>query len=412
MTTTPKTMSINSFALGMNNRAPDHKLRTDKGYFLRDAADVDITREGGLKRRRGVTLQLAGQSARSLWADDSAAFYVDGTTLYRLSDALERAAVTGVAPGRQVSFCDAPEGGTYWSDGVRLERIVGSASVGLNPATPNPVPAVAGLAGGLLPEGTYTVLFTAIDAVGRESAPTPGIQVAVPPGGRVQVTVTSAPSTPVAVYISAPNGDTPYYAFTVPAVGTTDYASLEAGRACPTYGLLPLPPGDIVRHFNGRLMVAAGSYLFLSEPFAPGLYRAESGFIPFPSAITVLEAVQGQRPGVYVAADQTYWLAGDITKADLVNVLPYGGVAGSSLPRPDKTAVHWMSPRGLVEASTGGEVKNLQEEVVAITPATGGATLIREANGARHALTSMYGPTTNRAAVASSYMDAEIINGA
>ena len=415
MTGTPKSMNLSSLELGMNTRAPDHKLRTDKGYFLRDAVNVDLSDSGTLKRRRGTTLALTGTSAHSLWADDNHAFYADGLTLYRLTDTLTgltRAAVTTVTAGRAVTYTQAPEGGTYWSDGVRLERIVGNSSQAINPAVPALVPSITASGTGALAPGRYTVLFTAVDSLQRESAPTPSQQIFLPLGGTLAITLTDAPDLPIAVYVSAPDGDMPYFVGTLTAVGTLAVNLLPAGRACPTYGLAPTPPGRIIRHFNGRLLVAADNILFLSEPFAPGLYRPETGYIPFPETITMLEAIQGQAPGVYVAADQTDWLGGNTADSDIVNVLPYGAVEGTSQLRTDKTLCHWMSPRGLIEAGTGGGVKNLQEDTVAIAPTTSGATLVRDDNGTKQARTSLFGSPTHQLATASSYMDAEIVNGA
>ena len=79
-------------------------------------------------------------------------------------------------------------------------------------------------------------------------------------------------------------------------------------------------------YVNGRLLVAVGSLLIYSEPFMPGLYRPSKNYIPFPAPITVLEACGA---GVFVAADKTYWLGGEITAASLAEVLPYGAVPRS-----------------------------------------------------------------------------------
>ena len=50
-----KTVPVGPF-LGMNNRLPDTKLRVqDKGDFVRNAVNVDVTTAGTVKRRQGLT---------------------------------------------------------------------------------------------------------------------------------------------------------------------------------------------------------------------------------------------------------------------------------------------------------------------------------------------------------------------
>jgi hypothetical protein len=416
MTATSKQMTIQSFALGMNNRSPDFKLRTKDGYFLRDALNVDITSDGTLKRRRGTELKLSGLDARSIWASDDDAFYVDGLTLYRITvnsdGTLSADAITTVMAGHDVSYFTAPEGGTYWTDGSRIERIVGNTSAPLNPPPPALLPTATAGATGMLRAGLYNIVYTAVDAVGHESAASTIVQLAVPDHGHITVSFGATPEYPINVYVGGEGGMVPYLAHQFTGAESVDLDQPPVGRACPTYGMLPMPAGDIVRYFNGRLMVALGNILYLSEPFAPGLYRADRGYIPFQGDITIVEPIQGTRQGTYVVADQTYWFEGDLTKANLVNALPYGAIPGTSQLRADQTLCHWMSVRGLISAGPGGDVKNLQEANVAVTPSSKGATLLRDQNGMKQALTALFGSQTHQQAVASSYMDAEIINGA
>lgn len=413
---TPNTRELNasSFDQGMNNRAPDFRLRTQQGYQLRDAVNVDVTTSGTLRSRAGYQQAIAGADAHSLWSDDTNALYVDAGILYWLTAGpagLVRTQVT-TGVGRAVSYFSAPEGGVYWTDGVRLERAVAGASVRLNPATPVLQPSIVASTGGALVAGTYTVCFTAVDAAGRESAHTHPVQVAVPANGKITLALGTTPALPIKVYVSDVDGGVVHAAVRIVSAGTVAVDQPPLGGECPTWGMAAMPAGSIVRHFNGRLMTVVDSMLYVSEPFAPGLYRPESGFIPFQAPITIMEPVQGQSPGTYVVADQTYWLPGDITQASIVNVLPYGAVAGSSQNRVDREVVHWMSVRGLIQASTGGEVKNLQEDKIAITPTAFGATFVRDDNGTRQAVTSMYGKSTAQVAVATTYMDAEVTYGA
>jgi len=427
-------MSMQSFALGMDNRVPDYKLRTEAGYLLRDAVNVDVTPQGTLKRRRGATLSaVTGTDTHSLWASDAGAFYADGVTLNTVhATALGIASVAvinhdstnaTISKGSRLSYSDAPEGGVYWTDGMKLERITDGVTAPIAPMLPAVLPKVTLLKWGewdpfgpLVPglrEGLYTVLFTAIDGEGRESASTQPIQLnARVNEGEFVIQIDYAGDIDVAVYVSEEGGTSPRFVGVITTGGQLLINTQPDGRECPTYGMLPLPAGQIVRSFSGRTIVASGSILYYSEPYAPGLYMADSGFIPFPSRITIVEPVQGASQGLYVVSDNTYWLAGDFTQTNLTTSLPYGAVEGTSVIRYDQNIAHWMSVRGLVAAATGGDIKNLQEAHIAVSSAVTGATVVMDRNGVKQAVTSLFGSSPHQQAMASSYMDAEIINGA
>ena len=167
-----------------------------------------------------------------------------------------------------------------------------------------------------------------------------------------------------------------------------------------------MPAGDIVRYLNGRLFVAVGSTLYYSEPYSLALRSPTRNYIQFPERITVLEPVDN---GFFIAADKTYWVAGDVVEAQLIPVLPYGGVFGTGGQIPhDDGAAFWMSPRGLVRGDQDGSVKNLQEQNVAVDPAVLGATAFVERDGMKQAVASLFGAEPTQM-TAHSYMDAEIV---
>jgi hypothetical protein len=72
--------------------------------------------------------------------------------------------------------------------------------------------------------------------------------------------------------------------------------------------------------------------------------------------------------GVYVAADVTYWVAGaDIMNAQqVVEVLPYGAIPKSACLSDNKETAVWYSVKGVVMADIQGQVKNLQEQALAL----------------------------------------------
>ena len=183
----------------------------------------------------------------------------------------------------------------------------------------------------------------------------------------------------------------------------------------------PLPPGSIIRRTYGgaRLLVAAGKYLYYSDPFAQSMYDPLGGYVPFESDITMLECGRG---GIYIGtADATYRLSDDPSKSELETLLPYGAIPGTSGMSPDRAVCWWMSHRGLVRAGAegqrsgdnltplGGEViTNLQEEAIAMTKFRSGAAMFREQDGMKQVVSSLFDSETAGAA-AYSYFDAEII---
>jgi hypothetical protein len=388
----------------MNNRLPDHQLglveRGQKaGDYLRNAVNVDLTNAGTLQRRRGATLTLAGVDCHSLWSDGADTFYADGADLKRFTGEV---VATGLAYGRPVSFCKASTGDVIWTDGVRLEA-AGKSAVAV--PTPNPAPIVTASTGGALRAGFYQVAITAVAADGRESGSTWPIQVQVPDSGRLEVS--GLPGTLVNLYVSPLNGDTLYLtasttasSYIIPVMGTQ-------GAQCQTLNLRPLPAGRFVREYHGRLLVADGFGLYYSEPWAYGLYNPLRGYIPL-AGITLMEPGQ---TGVYVAtADKTYWLSGlDVDQVErMVDLLPYGAVEGSAARMENSNDIAWFSARGLVVGTQDGQVKNTQEETVAVGAAQTGATLYREQDGMRQLVSSGVPGQTSRAA-ASSYMAMEVV---
>ena len=125
----------------------------------------------------------------------------------------------------------------------------------------------------------------------------------------------------------------------------------------------------------------------------------------FPAPITVLEPCDG---GLYLVADATYWIAGDIESAELKAVAPYTGVLGSGMRLPHTQNCGWMTPKGLAVGSQTGEVALVQDENVAVGRAAAGASFVQEQDGQRLAISSLFG-AEGAAAAARSYMDAEVV---
>lgn len=158
-----------------------------------------------------------------------------------------------------------------------------------------------------------------------------------------------------------------------------------------------MPAGSAIAHHNGRLLVAVGSALVYSEPFTPHLRDESRGWEMFPAPITCVVAVEA---GVFVVADQTYFLPGGLPAQSMRSVLSYGAPMQQPGYRPDGGA-HWMSTRGVVSVNAAGEITNLQEQHVAMKTSGAAATLFRERDGMASIVAALSTPNTHQAAVGS-----------
>ncbi len=417
MTTATKPREIGPFNLGVNNRRPDTDLVVPKvGAYLRFGVNVDLHASGRMKRRPGFTESLAGADCHSLWAtpDESLAYAVDGTTLYELSgppEAIAKTAVrSGLTPGARLSFTDV-NGVTIYTDGTVLRKIIAGADYPLGPPTVGVTPLIAAAGAGALPAGTYQLCFAYLGTDMQQSGSTTPQQIDVAEGQGIAVSGLPAAFPTgvqgVMVYMSSVNGDQLMLAMVLASAQTTLAITTMpqlTGR-CQTLLLKPMPAGSIVRANNGRLLVAVGRILQYSDPYALALTQPGRNYIPFTTKITVIESV---KTGTYVATeDRTYFFSGDIANAEASEVLPYGAVPGTGGTSPDGLKAWWMSTRGLVQAA-GGEIKNVQEQAIAVNKAAAGAAMFRERDGIKQVVTSLFG-TEQTGAAAYSYMDAEII---
>ena len=397
--------SLGPFSLGVDNRKADHALTQRVGNgsidLLRSATNVDITAEGRVRRRAGRTAVLAGSNVHSLWSDDRTAFFADGPSLFTLDAAMAPHALRNdLIAGQPLSFCEA--GGTYYYTGAGLLGMVrDGARTDFTPtlaATPSLEPTA-----GALPPGRYQMCFTQTGPAGESAATLPQTIVLDAPGGISIAAPVSSYTT--LVYMTGPDGEV--LGRVGPIHGTLDIVAPPAlGARCPTLLMAPMPSGSIVRFSNGRLLVAVGNLLCYSEPFAHGLFNPAKNFIAFPAPVTLVEPCTN---GVFIAADRTYWIDGEITQATLQPKLPYGAVPHSSarhMRRPE--VAYWIGEKGLVVGTPDGAVQVMQEAQLALSGGPAGAALVRESEGMQHVITAVRDPMATTGAC-SSYFDAEII---
>lgn len=209
------------------------------------------------------------------------------------------------------------------------------------------------------------------------------------------------------------------------AIGTTVYLSdgVTTGRIVNgVYTSWPLdthllddaeymavPAATILKQHNGRIYSAAGKVVWFTDPFTYGGVHRQRNFIQFPEAATVIEPVTG---GIWIVADKTYFFRGGGPEQFVVEIqLDYGAVPGTSVPVPYTNDVMWYSRRGVVMATQDGQIKNIQEQNVAVEDGVSGASLVREENGVKQFITRIAAPTLSPL-TANSFIAMEVIRKA
>jgi hypothetical protein len=388
---------------GINNVedevSPVYARDADTGTaYLREAQNVDLSRDGWLRRRSGYTRLLTMTDGHSLAAVNGLLLGADGGTLMRLfpgTDAAGTRAETirsGLAPttisyaqvGAEVLWCNGQDRGRITAGGV-------AACWGMEP----PEKPVLSTVAGTLPAGLYLVALTCENDEGLESgAHEPAvIELTVPGAIRVSVTGIDPAATSVNIYLTDTNGRDLFWAENV-TTGTASYIlSARAQSTAPIQGLVGIYPPPVGAQFvigyRGRAVVAFGNVLAWSQPLAYHHFKRSTDIQLFAEPIVMLDALDD---GFYVAeGNRTWWVAGDDpdawTPRQVDNIPVARGRAlklpGRKIPRLETTAMVlvWASATGPVAGLPGGVIVHLTEDAVAMHGHANASLAFREERG-------------------------------
>lgn len=390
---------------GLNNRLP---ARSVPDELLRDAFNVDLDNSGRPSRRAGLTRLYRGIDCHGLLSCPGGVYGVDNGVLGRYSGEPPALSFTplvhGVGADWTAYYLD---GWLYWSDGAANGRL--DCNDRAWPwGVPVPAPAQASSWTGSLPAGRYLLWLTARLENGEESGASEPVAVDLAaPGGLWVRTPALAGVALIGVYLTTTNGGIGYL-MGLARPGEPLYIVANAGIGKPSerevFG--PPPAGNLIRYHRGRLYVVAGNTVYYSDAYAYGRFRPQSQYRTYPAPITVFEPVTD---GIWCVADQTYWHAGG-NPAEFQDAaqLDYGAIAGTGAQVPNSNDVMWMSTRGAILAMENGQLKNLQEDQVAVSPGTAGAGFIREQAGLRQFIAA-YAPSGENPLVARDWIEARIV---
>lgn len=398
---------------GMNNRAEDHALPVstdeDPRAAVRNAVNVNFTNAGKVKRRSGSTKKCDGLNMKYGFSCSDGMFVVEGSALKMINADWTKTVVYNGVFGTSFTHFEF-NGNTFFSDSLIGLKITNGVAQRWGMA--NPVAPVVYTQAGILGAGTYLCCITFYDAFGNESGASEIVSVDVDANSSIVFAnlPTSADSQVIGIrmYMTTANGNVFYQCGDV-AIGTLSYSVViahDGGKLLETLFMTRPPAGQIIREHNGRLLIANGSYLYVTEPYSTDLVsQLSKSVFQFSDDITVVEPVDD---GVWIVADKTYFFAGtgpeDFKQLTKLN---YGATLGTG-QKLENGMVCWFSIRGLIMAGNGGDIKNIQEATVAPDYSNSGTALIRKEDGMNQFITSLKTPSMSTMA-ASSWIDAEVI---
>jgi len=383
-------LNAGPFTAGIDNITEDtqHGGMTQTGWRINtlvEALNVDIGREGVIRTRRGRVLRLAGAALHSPFGDGTTGYVVNGSLLCRVESGWTLTTLLDLGNTGPVSYALAPTG-IYFASPAGLGVIEAGVARWLtvpDGSTPGPQPWAAGG----LPGGRYGVAITFTDARGTEGGLSDIHWVNVVDGGGVRFTATDWPTGCTAqVYMTAQNGDVLYRRGTIPrGIGAFIQGNQAPGRVAETQNLRQMPTGHTVRWWRGRLVVAAGRAIYISEPMRPHLHSPRFGWVQLPQRITMLECVEG---GIWVAdAWGPRFLAGtDPAQLDMRRfsapppIERCSALVAAELLPPDTAgaspAAVWLSTQGWTIGTSTGQLIAPNARTLTIPTAERGSVVV------------------------------------
>lgn len=377
------------------------------GFDLGDlevGLNVDINDRGFLMRRKGYSTVAVAGIDRDLWASGGVCLGVGSNALKQILPNFSTTVLrTGLTPLRPLTYA-AIAARVYYTNGAEY----GVVENGAHRTWGLAVPALGAvtLTGGALKAGRYQVSMTYLRSDGQESGAARAAVIEVPLTGGFDVVlpVSSDPGVDrKAVYVSQVDGEI-LYRYAVISNGEQTFSVREqrpAVAALATQFLVPpniLGAIDLSAYANGRMLVAAGSRLYPSEPYAPELFDPRKAYT-FLDRITMVAPLED---GTWLGtATQTIWLPNaEPEKWNFMLKANYGVIPGTAYADSLSTvgdgsgkgpAVFFATTQGLCVGTNGGQMQNFTEGRFAYPIQERGAGIVRRHRGMAQYLTTMQG---------------------
>ncbi|WP_295978001.1 hypothetical protein [uncultured Variovorax sp.] len=375
---------------GINNVAEDEAMKRggdSARVYLRDAVNVDITAAGRASVRTGER-RVSTVRYRDVWQSPlhrDTFGTLDGQWVKIDPTNWTHAVLAAVGEGAahvvlNSLVCVAGPAGLFTFDGIAARR--------LTLDTP-PAPLLTAGAGSLEP-GTYGAAVAWLRGA-QESATSELATVEVGASGALEVALPiwlDPTLTGARLYLTRRDGGELLRAGDWPAGTATIHLPLlpQLGAAAQFRHLSPMPTGQFLAQWRGRLLTARGNVLRWSEALAYHLHNERHGFVQMPQRITFVQPVDA---GVWVGqVDHVVFLRG--SAPDEFSVERKGGrapVPGSAVLAPpdalggDLTAggteaAIWLADNGYVVGTAAGALVELQAGVMKGIAARAGTSVV------------------------------------
>lgn len=355
---------------GIDNTSDDDRLQVggqEPRLFLREAVNVNITESGKLRMRPGRR-KVSGAALSSVWQSPlhRDVFGVQGDEWVKVDPstwATQALATIGAGAAHHLvlnsQVLAAGANGIFAYDGSTARRF----TLGVPPP-----PMVTPSTGSLEP-GAYGVAVAWLRG-GMESPLSPMAQCTVSAGGGLSILLPLCPDPTVTgarLYLTSQNGGELARGEDYPiGLQSLEIPLLPKLGARPAFRHMePMPTGEYLSYWRGRLVVARGSVLRFSEAMAYHVHDSLHGFVQMPQRITFLHAVDG---GLWVGqVDHVAFLAGS-TPADLVmsrktakppvpgSAVALDAEAAGEISSGGSSTVAWLAANGYVLGSPAGTV--------------------------------------------------------
>jgi len=386
---------------GLRNNVPADRFElTD----LVSALNVDVDDSARLTRRYGHSTAVLAGSYKSLWSGAGVTLVVKGETqLVRVHPGLtEQVLRTGLSAGVRMSYAAVGDRAYYSND---IQSGVIDKGVNRTWGMAPPASLAVAVVNGVLEAGRYQVAMTYLRNDGQESGCVgPGL-AELPTSGGLLLDLGVAPDDATIqykiIYLSKCNGETLYRVGAVAPSETTFTYLVDQPMEVPlaTGHLRPPPAGHLVSAFGGaRTLVAKGSRVYYSEPFAPELFDLRKHY-QLEDRLTLLV---GMDDGAYVSTvNGVSWLAGTIPeKWEFQPKLSYGAVpyAFAMVSRDmliegggDLPTLVFATKHGICMGENGGGITNLTQDKFDYPAQDVGALLVRRHRGMIQTVLAMQG---------------------
>jgi len=406
--------------LGVDLRAQEADMRAG---CVRHAVNVDMDAHGQLRRRAGFEWLYTGQW-QTLFSFAGCLIAQQGRDVWRIDpQTLVREKVAWLDGSAPID-CTIYNQALYFVSARHMWRMAQTDSAAriAGVAPPAWLPDIAPVAAGQIPAGQCAVALSWIDgATGEESAARflGHVDIPAPSGGVRLINLPQQPGRKWLVYLTPPDGEVLRLADTLDATAP-HYSVLRypRGAQIATLDMAPMPGGQFVRGFGGRLLVANGATLYYSEALRPHWMHAAHGFIAFASPIRFIEPLAGS--GVFVGqSDGVYFLAGDepqqwrLQKASDAAPVAHSGLLapmrhfGALQSASDAPCAMWLSAQGHCCGLAGGEVIALNAQRIRANTRNTARSACIERGGITQIITLAQAPQPRGAGIAKDTIPAQ-----